>query len=254
MSAAIERKRGPSNNEAIRSQACGGGGRSGRRARPGRASRSRRVGPALPLPPRRPRVPLPPRSAGRATPASAPPTAKSRAMTVGLNPGPGSSGRTWVDPSSRALASWLHYPATGAVPLPQCTRVGRMSSRTPIPGRCWPPRTRTGCSRPASTLKVHHRGRADPAAEPEHHRRWPPRRRPRPRSTTWASSPDRRYKVSDLFNALLLISANDAAVNPDPGDGIAGQGHGADQRRGTPPAGLRRRGPRCRTACPRTAR
>src|SRR5260370_22609353 len=57
-------------------------------------------------------------SAGRATPASAPPTAKSRAMLSGSS----QSRIVRQDMGGSELASpavVVHYPATGAVPLPK---------------------------------------------------------------------------------------------------------------------------------------
>ena len=49
------------------------------------------------------------------------------------------------------------------------------------------------------------------------------------------------YQISDLFTALLTISANDAAIALTQAAGSYRGGHGADQRRGTAPAGRRHR-------------
>ena len=48
--------------------------------------------------------------------------------------------------------------------------------------------------------------------------------------------------MSDLFRAMLLISANDAAIALAQATGSYRRGHGADQRRGAPPAGGRHGG------------
>ena len=53
--------------------------------------------------------------------------------------------------------------------------------------------------------------------------------------------PGHPYKISDLFSALLTISANDAAVALTQADRLVRPGHGADQRGGQAPAGRRHR-------------
>ena len=50
------------------------------------------------------------------------------------------------------------------------------------------------------------------------------------------------YQVSDLFQALLLISANDAAIALAQATGVLRQGRGPDERRGAPAPGRRHRG------------
>jgi D-alanyl-D-alanine carboxypeptidase (penicillin-binding protein 5/6) len=104
----------------------------------------------------------------------------------------------------------VHYPATGAVPLPQlpCSAFVIADART---GQVLAAQDAHGLFAPASTLKVLTAITLIPRLNPN--------------ATIVATQqeadtepndigliPGQRYKVSDLFDALLLISANDAAV------------------------------------------
>jgi D-alanyl-D-alanine carboxypeptidase (penicillin-binding protein 5/6) len=148
-------------------------------------------------------------SAGRATPASAPPTAKSRAMLSGSS----GSGIIRQDVGGSELASpgvVVHYPATGAVPLPQVPASAYVIADAST-GQVLAAEDAHGLFAPASTLKVLTAVALIPLLNP---------------NTAVLATPEaattaqydvgliagRHYKVSDLFNALLLISANDAAV------------------------------------------
>jgi D-alanyl-D-alanine carboxypeptidase (penicillin-binding protein 5/6) len=104
----------------------------------------------------------------------------------------------------------VHYPATGAVPLPQVPASAYVIADANT-GQVLAAEDAHGLFAPASTLKVLTAVTLIPRLSPN--------------ATVLASQQaatteeydvgliaGHRYKVSDLFNALLLISANDAAV------------------------------------------
>jgi serine-type D-Ala-D-Ala carboxypeptidase (penicillin-binding protein 5/6) len=104
----------------------------------------------------------------------------------------------------------VHYPAAGAVPLPQVPASAYVIADADT-GQVLAADDAHGLFPPASTLKVLTAITLIPRLDPD--------------STVVASEQaatteeydvgllaGHRYKVSDLFNALLLISANDAAV------------------------------------------
>jgi serine-type D-Ala-D-Ala carboxypeptidase (penicillin-binding protein 5/6) len=104
----------------------------------------------------------------------------------------------------------VHYPATGAVPLPQVPASAYVIADADT-GQVLAADDAHGLFPPASTLKVLTAITLIPRLNPD--------------ATVVASEQaatteeydvgliaGHRYKVSDLFNALLLISANDAAV------------------------------------------
>jgi D-alanyl-D-alanine carboxypeptidase (penicillin-binding protein 5/6) len=148
-------------------------------------------------------------SAGRATPASAPPTAKSRPRLSGSS----QSGVIRQDVGGSELASpgvVVHYPATGAVPLPQVPASAYVIADANT-GQVLAAEDAHGLFAPASTLKVLTAVALIPLLNPN------ATALATPQAATTAQYDvglvaGRRYKVSDLFNALLLISANDAAV------------------------------------------
>jgi len=104
----------------------------------------------------------------------------------------------------------VHYPATGAIPLPHVPASAYVIADANT-GQVLAAEDAHGLFAPASTLKVLTAITLIPLLNP---------------NATVLASPEaaqteqydvgliagRRYKVSDLFNALLLISANDAAV------------------------------------------
>jgi D-alanyl-D-alanine carboxypeptidase (penicillin-binding protein 5/6) len=104
----------------------------------------------------------------------------------------------------------VHYPSTGAVPLPLVPASAYVVADADT-GQVLAARDAHGLFPPASTLKVLTAVTLIPLLNP---------------NATVLATPQaatteeydvglvagRRYKVSDLFNALLLISANDAAV------------------------------------------
>jgi serine-type D-Ala-D-Ala carboxypeptidase (penicillin-binding protein 5/6) len=104
----------------------------------------------------------------------------------------------------------VHYPASGAIPLPQVPASAYVIADAKT-GQVLAAKDAHGLFAPASTLKVLTAitliPRLDPSASVL--------------ATQQAATTEEydvgliaghRYKVSDLFNALLLISANDAAV------------------------------------------
>jgi serine-type D-Ala-D-Ala carboxypeptidase (penicillin-binding protein 5/6) len=104
----------------------------------------------------------------------------------------------------------VHYPATGAIPLPQVPASAYVIADAST-GQVLAAQDAHGLFPPASTLKVLTAITLIPRLNPD--------------ATVVASTQaatteeydvgliaGRRYKVSDLFKALLLISANDAAV------------------------------------------
>jgi serine-type D-Ala-D-Ala carboxypeptidase (penicillin-binding protein 5/6) len=117
------------------------------------------------------------------------------------------------DVGGAALASpgvVVHYPATGALPLPQVPASAYVIANAST-GQVLAAKDAHGLFPPASTLKVLTAITLIPLLNPN----------ATVLATQRAATTEeydvgliagRRYKVSDLFNALLLISANDAAV------------------------------------------
>jgi serine-type D-Ala-D-Ala carboxypeptidase (penicillin-binding protein 5/6) len=166
-------------------------------------------------------------SAAGAAAASAPPGATSRA---GVSARPGARANAPADsvagtrarsqpslvrqdvggPELASPGVIVHYPAKGAVPLPQVPASAYVIADADT-GQVLAAEDPHGLFAPASTLKVLTAVTLIPRLNP---------------NSTVLTSQDaaqtaqfdvgllagHRYKVSDLFNALLLISANDAAV------------------------------------------
>jgi serine-type D-Ala-D-Ala carboxypeptidase (penicillin-binding protein 5/6) len=159
-------------------------------------------------------------SFGLAALPSAAGAAAARAAFAGLPAGPG--GRESAAPVSPAdrqdvggaeLASpgvAVHYPASGAIPLPRVPASAYVIADAKT-GQVLAARDAHGLFPPASTLKMLTAITLIPRLNPN----------ATVLATQQAADTEEydvgliaghRYKVSDLFNALLLISANDAAV------------------------------------------
>jgi serine-type D-Ala-D-Ala carboxypeptidase (penicillin-binding protein 5/6) len=152
-----------------------------------------------------------------ASAASPPPAARQRAKTAGVSSsGTGAAGASEVarqDVGGSELASpgiVVHYPATGAIALPNVPASAYVIADANT-GQVLAAEDAHGLFPPASTLKVLTAITLIPLLNPD----------AMVLATPEAAQTEeydvglvagRRYKVSDLFNALLLISANDAAV------------------------------------------
>ena len=147
--------------------------------------------------------------------ASARPSARATAPTDSVAGARARSQRSLVrqDVGGPELASpgvVVHYPAKGAIPLPQIPASAYVIADAKT-GQVLAAKDAHGLFQPASTLKVLTAVTLIPLLNPD---------------ATVLTSTDaaqtaefdvglvagRRYKVSDLFKAILLISANDAAV------------------------------------------
>ncbi|HEX3957310.1 MAG TPA: hypothetical protein VHZ03_11850 [Trebonia sp.] len=104
----------------------------------------------------------------------------------------------------------VHYPATGAVPLPQlpCSAFVIADAGT---GKVLAAQDAHGLFAPASTLKVLTAITLIPRLNPDA-TIVATRQEADTEPNDIGLIPGQSYKVSDLFNALLLVSANDAAV------------------------------------------
>jgi D-alanyl-D-alanine carboxypeptidase (penicillin-binding protein 5/6) len=104
----------------------------------------------------------------------------------------------------------VHYPATGAVPLPQlpCSAFVIADAGT---GQVLAAQDAHGLFAPASTLKVLTAITLIPRLNPNA-TIVATRQEADTEPNDIGLIPGQSYKVSDLFNALLLVSANDAAV------------------------------------------
>ena len=147
--------------------------------------------------------------------ASARPSARATAPTDSVAGARARSQRSLVrqDVGGPELASpgvVVHYPAKGAIPLPQIPASAYVIADAKT-GQVLAAKDAHGLFQPASTLKVLTAVTLIPRLNPD--------------ATVLASQDaaqtaefdvglvaGRRYKVSDLFKAILLISANDAAV------------------------------------------
>ena len=146
----------------------------------------------------------------------------------------------------------VNYPSSGSVPRLPDVKASAFVIADAGTGQVLAARDPHGWYRPASTLKVLTAISLIPVLNPN--------------ATVVATEqavsvtpnvvgllPGHAYKISDLFTALLTISANDAAVALTQATGSFGEGHGGDQRGGAAPAGrrhLRRRAQRARRPRP----
>jgi serine-type D-Ala-D-Ala carboxypeptidase (penicillin-binding protein 5/6) len=163
-----------------------------------------------------------------ATPAAGAPagTAAASASPAG-DSAPGSTGLVKQDIGGSALASpgiAVNYPASGAIPLPDVPASAYVIADAKT-GQVLAAKDAHGLYPPASTLKMLTAITLIPRLNP---------------NATVLVSPEaadaeeydvglvagQRYKVSDLFNALLLISANDAAVALTQATGSLAKGMG----------------------------
>ena len=134
----------------------------------------------------------------------------------------------------------VNYPSSGSVPRLPNVKASAFVIADADTGQVLAARDPHGWYRPASTLKVLTAISLIPVLNPD--------------ATVVASKqavsvtpnvvgllPGHAYKISDLFTALLTISANDAAVALTQAVGSFSRGHGGDQRGGAAPAGRRHR-------------
>lgn len=125
----------------------------------------------------------------------------------------GSSDRSRRDVGGSELASpgvVVHYPSAGAIPLPQVPASAYVIADANT-GQVLAAEDAHGLFPPASTLKVLTAVTLIPLLKPNASVLATPEAAQTEQYDVGVVA-GRRYKVSDLFNALLLISANDAAV------------------------------------------
>jgi serine-type D-Ala-D-Ala carboxypeptidase (penicillin-binding protein 5/6) len=148
------------------------------------------------------------RAAARATATPAPPAANSGARTASGSPDLVTQDVGGSELASRGVA--VHYPATGAIPLPLVPASAYVVADADT-GQVLAARDAHGLFPPASTLKVLTAITLIPLLNPNANVLATPEAAQTAQYDVGLVA-GRRYKISDLFNALLLISANDAAV------------------------------------------
>jgi D-alanyl-D-alanine carboxypeptidase (penicillin-binding protein 5/6) len=137
--------------------------------------------------------------------------AKTSSGSAAMGPGPSDLIRQDVGGSELASPGVVvHYPSSGAIPLPQVPASAYVIADANT-GQVLAAEDAHGLFPPASTLKVLTAVTLIPLLNPNASVLATPEAAQTAQYDVGLVA-GRRYKVSDLFNALLLISANDAAV------------------------------------------